>query len=897
MNPDTIGPESSNHDATDLVADDFDTTNPGAINLDPTDLEAIVADATNSKAFSLDATHAEAFNFDSFDFDGPGPQLNEGHSTDAFDRNVSFDADTAQSYGDAHATIFPQQREAPVASMMGNAGMNDISLTNGDFVFPVAEQDEDNNDQEQSPVPNTLADIQPGAGNGAEDDADQTLEQFLQGLSTEKNANNGTEFTPEDNGVFNAREASSVSDLYSTASERASEAAESESPEIDKHAMALRASARARNNGYDSTWIDKDQSGDYDPAAKREPKYVAPSSITKRKRISSPDAEGARRAVRPKTDPSALKRRQMGASLCVILPIKSAEGIELMKKYPDNWPEEPLNVFQSGLDVPFSLDESYALRHRKIDEDDDSEQLEDLTGHVDARGCKECYKHGFHCSMREPDGTYPCELCNEDEHICEPLVTPKKKHACENCQSRLEPCSYIQLPNGDHSKPCWRCKDMGYKCIAGPAYDPLRTRIGAHGKPATKPPVDANARARPRGHKTCAPCRRENGWCSLRGDKSVQEPPCNKCKQKGIPCTFENVRSGKQAKGNLDNSRKARAERNAARAAAEFAGNPLAQNREQLIEAARLKRGLPLQSKTKDNDKTATKPVKDPSHLHGTVTTIKTALSHPITFNSPIDNPALPCHWCALSPFYPIFGHHPGARPVKVILWPDGAAYEELNGGYTSEGHEPSRMCGTCTFERVRVVFCKGHVWRKIENVEPAIVQEAKDVSKRPGKLMRALINTSGPDPVDGKPKSADIKKQLARWCSVCPAAAAWECCAAPLPTPSRPAANTSSSSFIADTITNTHKPAEKKQGCPLRLCTTCHRILHSPYFHANFQTFIRNIADAAPPKFYPRGLRADHSLLAERGILINQVVRARKVPKGGDNGVGDGVERERHFG
>lgn len=82
---------------------------------------------------------------------------------------------------------------------------------------------------------------------------------------------------------------------------------------------------------------------------------------------------------------------------------------------------------------------------------------------------------------------------------------------------------------------------------------------------------------------------------------------------------------------------------------------------------------------------------------------ITTPWAHPINFQHRPKTTGEPCHFC--QDFrYGLVGH----GPITVeVFWDQGEKdYIEINGGHFGMGKEPTRMCGACALERLRIRFC-----------------------------------------------------------------------------------------------------------------------------------------------------------------------------------------------
>lgn len=298
-------------------------------------------------------------------------------------------------------------------------------------------------------------------------------------------------------------------------------------------------------------WLDHDESGNYDPATegisvptsrrKRPLDQVVPSVVKNVKRIKARSTRTAR-------------QQGIGCEVIFKLP-QSLECRLLALDMPHNWPsDKSWNIFidEPPIRETSDTDTAYHTRSRrqsgkakKYDIQDDftvDDDLDDLTGHPLARGCKRCRKLGERCSLLEPGTKYPCDACTEDNADCELNVEPVRKQTCERCIRRRRHCSYNDS-GSDHSRECADCSREGFKCFAGPAQNPGRTRMTADGKPATpllakqKKRIDAiapvaedtPARSGSGRYLKCTECQSTGRRCSL--NKRKPELPCKYCKE------------------------------------------------------------------------------------------------------------------------------------------------------------------------------------------------------------------------------------------------------------------------------------------------------------------------------------------------------------------------------
>lgn len=589
----------------------------------------------------------------------------------------------------------------------------------------------------------------------------------------------------------------------------------------------LRDGARKHVKGV-GAWVDQDTSGDYDPNSKEGPHL--PSKV----RTIGVPRRGAANDIHPRKRTRTMEAmRRSGNRFCISLQIGTQKAAEFSQEHSDNWPDDA--VVNNLEDADYAADESssdsgtYNLRHRcKASATFGPDEEEDLTGRPEGRGCRKCQVANLVCSMLEPGGGYPCDICLEEDDDCEPLVEPAKKQPCENCRRSHRSCSYA-YPGSDHRCPCTHCADKGWKCIAGPIYDPTRARMDAEGNPVV--PEDRGPRYNTGRYRSCAQCRRSDKQCPLLRTKD--DPPCLHCKNEGKTCTFEALR--KQPL--LSNP------------------HPPNSNKSTVNDA------VPIT--TEDTTDATTASTKHQLTRHtpaksGTIKEITTALSHPITFNSPPGDPDKLCNWCTdPNPFYALYGHLSGRRTVRILEWSDKRACTELRNGFTQppDKHLPSRMCALCTFTRVKILFCRRHQFRRIPDVDPTAI-DIQNRQQRPRAALTRLVGVAkAAEKLDCHNRSVLRRQELSKWCAVCPNPATHECCAG---------------------------GSREQLGCGLRLCHVCCMLVSGPKTYAgDFVRFVKEVggkversSDVA--KFFPQGLRADYGFFAWEGFMMRQVRAAQ---------------------
>lgn len=625
----------------------------------------------------------------------------------------------------------------------------------------------------------------------------------------------------------------------------------------------FRESARQKLIGFSNPWTDVDDSGDYDPTKKD----VEGSLVQPKRKKSTYDLQADHRPSdgdplkRPRHS-SFVIRRQVGASFVITLNFRAEASKERLRNIPDNWPEGTDNTFEDeSLSSSVAADGPYRLRRRGAEDSKPEEVIE--LGHPEARGCKACLTLKDTCSLLTNPYQYPCGLCYEDDCDCELLIQPQRKQACISCLSRKLKCSYADTE--DNVGACRQCTLSKRQCLAGPAPVPGRTRIDEHGKAITLGNELTERRC-----KSCAQCRRlgQGKKCSA---LDGSEPPCSHCKEKGVVCTFEKITW--QLPKPSDRPRDL--------GSCIFKKPPKPVQVQAKPPQSLTAPTIPTSAMTTPPTNSALRPANsNPVSIHrpnpklqsipGTTITIRTRLSHPITFKFLPQPPKKLCHFCSTNPIYPLYGHAGPVRTVRAILWSNRKAYTELRNGHTNAGCAPTRVCTDCTFARLKVILCKGHVMR-----EMLLPTKEKKTRREdfPGMIMdlmktkgSAATNAFGEVEAGAGADSVRIRGELARWCMICPSGATHECC-------------TEQSGGGEGTVERKSERERAKGkgrvvpcGCGLKLCWACSNLLKGLFGGDLGKMMERMLGREPPQKFYPRGLRADAELLVRDGLLIRQV-------------------------
>ena len=538
-----------------------------------------------------------------------------------------------------------------------------------------------------------------------------------------------------------------------------------------------------------TTWLDQDNSGDFDPDCEHFPPKAAVAS--KRQRLQCSGEESGRSETKKPKLFSWHSGRHHGHSCPITITLKSDRGAALLRylsKFHDNWPEtgSAEQKEQNFTELSLGSIKPQRLRQRnKILSDSTSLEatlndnllpLADVTlGHPAARGCKGCFEINSPCSLLKEGERYPCFDCREDNIDCELILSPPKKRQCESCRRRKIVCSY--RISDDHSKPCQDCTKSGYNCVAGPYNG--RTRTG----PSLDQDFNQFIPTPERPFKSCTECRRSRKSCSLLSHPGYSD--CNRCNALGQHCTFEAVVA--------DAKRTVRTQE------------------------------IKVSKSFDDGDKATT------SAVARITKTIKTRLTHPILFNyEASDDDCSPCHWCE-DQIYGILGLE--QVHVEVIDSQDGQGYIEVEGGHTAVGKSPSRMCGMCTCERLRITACTTHELEQIQDADLDAIN--------PDTVMEWMT--------PGLSDSAPFE-----WCSLCPRAANFACC---------------SPATVED-------GADKgESGCGLKLCHDCACNLITEH-EGNLTKLITAMEEDNDITIFE--MRADINFLRSDGHLLSRMYAGR---------------------
>ena len=573
---------------------------------------------------------------------------------------------------------------------------------------------------------------------------------------------------------------------------------------IDKFTAgyALRPQTRATNQSFTCTWIDQDDTGDFDPSEEQRKVRAERTKVRLRQRQGFSTASGDEDKAVHSDETSVRERARLTVKLKILSEAGKAGLQGCLKKLPTGNEHSQDDDFDACGYQFRSNTKPKSVRHRERAEHRKTEPgvdlPDDLTGYPAARGCRACLDLGIHCPLLDDEHAWPCHTCNEDDTECELVTVPDRKRACEGCKRRKTVCSYTYTL--DHSGPCQGCAERGHHCVAGPDKDGIRTRIRYERDWAANP-LPPRKKSKPlKTYWTCLHCRHAGRECSFMTSMSGDD--CTACDMAGNICIPEQTTTPPKANMTAPARPQKRTPAESARAR----------------EETPTKRPKPALRKAK---------VEAQQASPGNTTTIITKLCHPIIFNNETANGKICCDFCDGSSMA-ILGLE--QVEVKVIDLGEDRGLKEVSGGHKAEGHASTRVCTTCTMQRMPIIICPKHELRPIPGAESQILDADG--------ALTALFA--------GKIRKKD------RWCSICPALATYEC----------ETAQEDTGAF-----------GTSGGGCGLQLCETCMPSLAGVY-DGNLQAMLDQLTDEFSNE-RPLGLRADFELLKQDGLLTSYVLWA----------------------
>ncbi|RMY48743.1 hypothetical protein D0865_07909 [Hortaea werneckii] len=424
--------------------------------------------------------------------------------------------------------------------------------------------------------------------------------------------------------------------------------------------------------GFMSTWIDHDETGNYDP--NEEFRQRRARIWRRRLRTHTEDDENVSLGL--KEDENKIKTALLSV----------AKNLEVKLHFASDAGKSAFRDHVKRLSAaPRQEPQDFARGQRLRDCGRDIYTHQDA-GHPSARGCWGCLALNIRCPLLDDERGWPCYTCYEDDHHCDLILPPPRKLACERCKRKKQICSFAYT--SDHSGPCEDCASEGCDCEAGPRKENIIPRIR----------YDRDYKKDPLPKRTLM---KANGGCL------VSDPEEKVCSH--APGVADRAYRECDKPGNVCDRKK---EHN-------VSGTVHQQTRKQHTAAAARKRKAgtrPTENNSavrqRKNSATA-----DAGHSSGGATKkIASRFSHPIHFNAEDANGSTPCSFCEHTSFQ-IIGLE--AKEYDVMEWQDGRGYDEIGGGHREDRVEPTRVCTACTMRRLLIIMCEKHQMRLIPGLSP----------------------------------------------------------------------------------------------------------------------------------------------------------------------------------
>ncbi|KAF2689711.1 hypothetical protein K458DRAFT_272825, partial [Lentithecium fluviatile CBS 122367] len=564
-----------------------------------------------------------------------------------------------------------------------------------------------------------------------------------------------------------------------------------------------------------TTWLDVDQSGNYDPEEEDKKKAL---KLNKAK---------AKKKGKQKAAPKERKMKKI-----VKLRIQAIGNVLNITNGEDHWSDGHSMIDPEEEREMQELRSFYRQRTPGVEPQepisDPKGELADLTGHPVARGCKTCRKYDQGCSMTA-NGEYPCAQCVEDGTECQAIVTPMSHGygRCNLCEQRRQPCSF---EDGSMCSICDQCLDSDdLECVPGKLANWTSDRID----------LDRILYGPDRKHEKCTYCRTHKKRCSLKAKED--KPPCKYCKKHTIGCTFYDTMpvdllkkgKGKQKAGDKTKAQSSRKKTDRGLPEVSIPDSSF-------FDANDLEDMNREDEEDNEREETPEIEMEDTEGRVGMMIKIKTSFAHPIEFYI-MDGDAPDCNFCEM-PVFGFVGHF--EKTVYVIRWHNGLGFTELAAGHR-EDHGATTMCQNCTFTRLQIIACPGHGMQRID--DPSVAQVFEAAAEE---LMLA------------EPRSQMMQYQLQRWCSMCFDLATFMCCT---PQPSVTESGFEEEDSLID-------------GCGLRLCNRCEQELRE-LFEGSSHSMTAAYEQEPKPQVDQDGagseqatIRADVGFLKVDGLLMRNV-------------------------
>lgn len=345
---------------------------------------------------------------------------------------------------------------------------------------------------------------------------------------------------------------------------------------------------------------------------------------------------------------------------CIVkLPFKAFGNVRNVTDDTQNWPDDwsDLNSAQER-EV-----EEYRSAFRtntpdcggpQLSLEDPAGEVDDLTGHPAARGCKQCRMLEQSCSMTK-DGNYPCSECVEDGCECQPIQEPAVKGRCKQCdQANEEICSF----ENDPTQPvCNSCVDNDRICEALPP----------NGYKAPRIDLEEVIWGSRRLHVECTACRKYSKRCSLKTKE--ERSPCRYCTKNNLGCTFLDLPE-------VDSEKQPIKKMKVKRTVPDTMATEVTKQTSEYFTAEDLSDMTRLDPVVLERQPTPEIEMEDGEGNKGMLTKITTSFAHPIRFM------AQDCNFCEI-PIFGMVGYF--EREVHVIRWHNGLGYAEVGGGHCQD--------------------------------------------------------------------------------------------------------------------------------------------------------------------------------------------------------------------
>lgn len=343
----------------------------------------------------------------------------------------------------------------------------------------------------------------------------------------------------------------------------------------------------------------------------------------------------------------------------VKLPFKAFGNVRNITDDTQNWPddwseidseqERELEQYRSAFrtNTPNRGDLQLPL-------EDPAGEVDDLTGHPAARGCKQCRKFEQSCSMIK-DGIYPCGECVESGGECQPIQESAVKGRCKQCdQANEEVCSF----ENDPAQPiCDHCADNDHICEALPP----------NGYKAPRIDLEEVIWSSNRLHVECTTCRKDNKKCSLK--RKQDKPPCKYCAKNNLGCTFLDLPE-------LDRGKQTTKKKTKKKILTETIAPEVTKPTSEFFTPEDLADMTRRKIVVLEREPTPEMEMEDGEGNKGMLTKISTSFAHPIRFQ------ARDCNFCEI-PIFSMVGYF--EREVHVIRWHNGLGYAEVGGGHCQD--------------------------------------------------------------------------------------------------------------------------------------------------------------------------------------------------------------------